>query len=91
MSPKSCENCAHGATKDFGYSNYTVEETLWVCLKRCHPTLKAESFSDGVSYSSYEDSYAKDFEFAEECPQYEEGNNAAYDCDGEIEHPEGWE
>lgn len=70
---RSCNNCKFAVMKDFGYSNYTVEGTQFVCANNCHPNGEFDRF------------YGEDkrLEFGAECPQYEQGVPIEMDVDEE--------
>ena len=68
-------------TEDFGYSNYTVEETIVHCLKKANQYFPTEE-----SYS-WERRGAPDYPqlaVAATCPHYKEGEGMAFDVDGDV-------
>lgn len=44
MENKSCNNCRFAIFQDFGYSNYTVEGTDFICAKSLHPEGQFDRF-----------------------------------------------
>lgn len=74
---RRCGDCKFYYRQDYGYSNYTVEETVGDCLKGLNPNLPAE---EGYSWEN------KDHEFmrvAEQCAGYSNGDPLEIDCDQE--------
>lgn len=67
---RNCTNCRHAATKDVGYSDYTVEGTNFDCLESLNPEID----KDGESWESYEDHNMAPYNFAEECSTFRESN-----------------
>lgn len=81
---KNCEQCRYSLLEDDGYSNFTVEGTTFLCLKRLHP--EKEGFDRWYGGD-------KRLEFAEQCPGFTEGEGVHVDVDhGERPYnaPEPW-
>lgn len=81
---RRCYNCRFFETHDYGYSNYTVTETVVDCLKD-----KNKAFPCKESYSWIpEQSTTADHpivSFAEKCDSYDyNGYGVHFDVDGEI-------
>jgi hypothetical protein len=80
---KRCFNCKFFATKDGGYSNYTVTETICHCLQNLNPAFPMEE-----SYSwTYEGSETKDHEIvkvAETCESFKTGDQIKLDVEGDY-------
>lgn len=72
--PKSCNGCINALFQDEGYSNYTVENTAFLCMKRLHPEAPFDRF------------YGEDkrLDFAEKCSGFEAGDPIVLDVDGEA-------
>jgi len=83
MSQRLCTNCRHGATQDVGYSNYTVEGTVFLCLEECNPVM----LNGGVSWELYEDHDKPPFDWAKECTEYRSGKPQEYCVEDEIPEP----
>lgn len=66
---KNCTKCRHGALKDYGYSNMTVEGTNFHCLKRENPGIT----QNGVSYESWENHEESPYNYAELCKEFLKG------------------
>jgi hypothetical protein len=72
---KNCESCQFCYSQDYGYSNYTVEETAY----GCYVDVFDESEDDSIKYN------------AEGCPLYHPGEMWKLDVDGEEKRPtEEW-
>jgi hypothetical protein len=71
---KSCAQCKFCLLEDVGYSNYTVENTLFFCLKDAHP-------EDGFD-SWYRE--ADKLAYAEKCQQFEPGIPIELDVEQEA-------
>lgn len=73
MEKKTCTDCIFGVLKDEGYSNYTVENTIFHCLHNAHP--------EGV----FDQWYGEDsrLEFAASCERYAAGK--CIELDVELE------
>lgn len=71
--PKCCGECRFCLFQDEGYSNYTVENTVFHCMKKVHPDGEFDRF------------YGEDkrLEFAECCPQFEAGSAISLDVERE--------
>ena len=77
MKPQSrvCGDCKFCIFEDYGYSNYTVEGTYFICAKEAHP--------DGIFDRFYgEDERLK---YAEKCPEFTEGECIVMDVDHDNE------
>ena len=70
---KTCNNCKYSITFDNGYSNWTVMGTDIACLHNLNP-----SFPMDLGYE-----LPKELKFADECPNYMEGEPIHIDCDNE--------
>lgn len=70
---KSCADCRFCLFQDEGYSNYTVENTTFHCMKGAHP-------ADG-----FDRFYGKDkrLDFAETCLAFEAGEAIFLDVERE--------
>lgn len=79
-----CYNCKFWATRDSGYSNWTVMETEVHCLKN-HFEPTEESYSWRQDSKNPEND-ADFFKQAEKCPVYkkEEGQQITLDVDGDV-------
>lgn len=73
MTKKSCEDCKWALMEDSGYSNYTVENTAFYCLRGLHP--------DG-SFDRYYGEEKK-LGFAEQCGSFVKGEHVWIDVDRE--------
>lgn len=71
---RSCNECRYALFEDYGYSNYTVEGTLFHCLKKSHP-------EDGFDRWYGED---KRLDFAKECGDFSRGEPVEMDVDREL-------
>jgi hypothetical protein len=83
MSKKLCTGCRHGATQDVGYSNYTVEGTVFRCIEECNPGMT----NRGVSYESYESHDKPPFDWAEECEEFRVGKPQDYAVEDDFPEP----
>ena len=73
---RTCESCERYFSKDYGYSNYTVEGTEYGCYANYYETLED---NDVNKYC------------ASNCPLYKKGEMWVLDCDGEEPEPtEDW-
>jgi hypothetical protein len=70
---RSCAECIHAVFQETGYSNYTVEGRDFWCSKNLHP-------DDGFDAWYDRDDRLK---FAEECPEYWQGEPISIDVDQE--------
>ena len=72
---RRCDNCRWAIMQDYGYSNYTVENTNMICAQRAHPEREFDRF------------YGEDKRLlhAEKCEHYGEGSPVELDVDGENE------
>ena len=72
---QSCSGCAFALFEDYGYSNYTVEGTTFTCMLNKHPE------------GSFDRFYGEDEKllYADECPDFTEGDAIDLDVDGENE------
>lgn len=72
---ENCNDCKYRLGVDYGYSNYTVEGTLFVCLIGAHPDGEFDRF------------YGEDKRLwqAALCPNFELGPGADIDVDREGE------
>ena len=70
---RSCNDCKFACFLDFGYSNYTVEGTNFVCSKNLHPQGTFDRF------------YGEDkrLNFASQCAGYQAGEPVYMDVDCE--------
>ncbi len=81
---KRCYNCKFWATKDEGYSNYTVTETVVNCLKnKFEPIEESYSWRQSSKEPENDDVF---FKQAETCPEFkqEQGTQISLDVDGEV-------
>ena len=69
----NCTECRYCYMQDYGYSNYTIEGTEFVCLKRLHP--------DGDFDRFYGEN--QKLKHAEKCESFEVGGGLHIDCDRE--------
>lgn len=69
---KTCDNCDRFYSKDYGYSNYTIEGTSFGCF--------AEQFTE------MEDNADVRFNGVD-CKYYTNGNMWMFDVDGEVPYP----
>lgn len=71
MTDKSCNDCRFAIMTDFGYSNYTVEGTTFLCGKNLHP------------HGEFDRWYGEEtrLQYAEECIGYEGGGAIFIDVD----------
>lgn len=76
-----CYKCRFFATVDYGYSNYTVIETMIHCLKK-HWEEREESYSWMYENGTQEHSFWKQ---AENCEDFISGERIMLDVDGEID------
>ena len=58
---------------DVGYSNYSVEGTIFHCLKKQHPNAPFDTFYNEEPLLGY----------AEKCPDFSPGDPVELDCDRE--------
>jgi hypothetical protein len=74
MASKICNNCQFAIMTDFGYSNYTVEGTTFVCGKQIHPNGEFDRW------------YGEDerLQYAEQCTGYEDGGAIHIDVDRDV-------
>lgn len=75
---KNCTNCRHGAIQDVGYSCYTLEGQIFLCLESCNGELNELRGGASVSYESYEDHGCEPYNFAEDCESYRQGKPQEY-------------
>lgn len=70
----SCLRCVNAVFQDEGYSNYTVENTSFGCLRERHPS--------GI----FDRWYGKDdrFDYAAQCSSFEAGDPIEMDVDHET-------
>ena len=66
----NCKECKYCILEDYGYSNYTVEGTNADCLLDMNP-----HFPEDAYYGR-----ATSLQFANECPQFTEGEPVKVDC-----------
>lgn len=69
----TCNECRYALFQDEGYSNYTVEGTVFYCLKKAHP-------ADGFDRWYGED---KRLNHAQECTEFSKGDPVCMDVDGD--------
>jgi hypothetical protein len=80
-----CQNCFWFATKDSGYSNWTVEETTCYCIKKLNPHFPCpECYSWEVPGSPTKDHAV--LRVAETCGSFrrECGEQIRLDADGDV-------
>lgn len=83
---KSCAYCAHRYTRDYGYSNYTVEGTDIGCRKNLNLDYPAPDPSGYLREES-----DPPHTFAEKCPEYTEGDGIHFCCEDDFEtDADGW-
>lgn len=70
---RNCNECRFAILEDYGYSNYTVEGTLFYCAKRLHPENGFDRFY-GANPK---------LDFAETCTGFELGAPLEIDVDKE--------
>ena len=72
--PRSCNNCRFAVFEEYGYSNWTVEGTIFTCAKAAHP-------DDG-----FDRWYGRDkrLEYRAECKAHDAGEPLEIDCDREC-------
>lgn len=75
MEEKVCTACTFCKSRDYGYSNYTVDGTNYECL------FDIVAFGDEETQEGRE----KKNRTAETCQFYREGTGIYIDCDGEQE------
>ena len=80
---RNCANCRHGAAKEVGYSDYTVEGTVFICMEGKNTGM----LNGGVSYESYEDHNKPPYTWAACCDSYRPGKPGKYSVD---ESTPGW-
>ncbi len=68
---ETCDKCKWAIFVDYGYSNYTVEGTNFICGKNAHP--------DGTFDRFYNEDYR--LHYAHQCIKAEEGDSLEMDCD----------
>ncbi len=79
MNP-NCANCRNAATKDVGYSDYTVEGTNFHCLESLNPGIDKY----GESWESYEPHDCHPYNYAEECDNFRPGKPAHYSVEEKM-------
>lgn len=70
----NCNNCYWGCFQDYGYSDYTVEGSDFLCILNQHPNAP---FDACVQFDPK-------FDFAEECSFYKEGETLHVSVEGET-------
>jgi len=70
---RKCDDCKYAVFTDEGYSNWTVENTVFVCAKHVHP--------DG----SFDRWYGENdkLNYAEMCPEFSYGESVVMDVEKE--------
>lgn len=74
---RRCDNCTHSVTIEFGWSNWTVQGAVVVCMLKLHPELEYDAW-----YGEAEDAL-----YANHCASYEDGPQYHLDverCDWEY-------
>ncbi len=76
---KTCMDCKWRLSVDEGYSNYTVENTTFHCLKKLHPDMPFDEF------------YGEDkrLDFAQQCSGYVAGEGTGLDVDRDDQKEDG--
>ena len=80
--PRLCTTCKFCASKDYGYSNYTVEGTGLYCIQKVNVELDGYERPWSIISGRGAPTVESVIRVAETCRLYVEGDGPAFDVDG---------